>query len=423
MHNTDSRIGGSSAGTRLNHPDVVGRTSRLLTGLQLKKESTLRQERRAREQEREEEATRREGRGLKRHFVNVSSEGKPYGTGINVWNDALAKLVRGLDPSYVDIRQQPFHLMEILLARLSEEFDYSETINPTWLKKRIGNALSSYRHELIRLIQARQAKPAWISEEIWSKLVKIESSEKFRQKSEQMRHANSCRRTKGRTGPIGEVGVTERLRHQLGRTPDPDEVLEEMHRDKGYSGRTRRRSVTESSKRPSDAENVVSDTLHQPSPREQTNLDESHQPEEVDAAEESTAPLKDSAVPVDRASEVQEPEATQPDTLQQTDFAPSLDTPLGRMIAKQVHELRTSPLGNTDEVKALIDTLLLQVEWLKRKEANTAIGDPVVRGGGALGVTDGTGNVGTTSTTAVHPEVIYETIFSGSLYVIHDSPI
>lgn len=50
-----------------------------------------------------------------------------------------------------------------------------------------------------------------------------------------MRHANSMRRTKGRTGPKGEMGIVEDLREHFGRSPDPDEIEDEMQRDKGYA--------------------------------------------------------------------------------------------------------------------------------------------------------------------------------------------
>lgn len=98
--------------------------------------------------------------------------------------------------------------------------------------------------------------PPWINETIWTKLVKLQGSEKFRQKFEQMKFANSCRCTKGRTGPLGEVGITERLRIQLARSPDPEEVIHEMHRDKGYPRRNKRPSVSMSSKHTSADENV-----------------------------------------------------------------------------------------------------------------------------------------------------------------------
>ena len=94
------------------------RTARLLSGLPLKLDSAQRQGRREREASRDEDAAQREERGKRPHHVNVNSEGRPYGLGVSQFNDALSKMVRGLDPSYVDIRQQPFHLMEVLLRRL-----------------------------------------------------------------------------------------------------------------------------------------------------------------------------------------------------------------------------------------------------------------------------------------------------------------
>jgi hypothetical protein len=51
-----------------------------------------------------------------------------------------------------------------------------------------------------------------------------------------MSYANSCRRTLGRIGPAGEHGIVERLREQLGRSPDPHEIEKEMNKPKG-SGR------------------------------------------------------------------------------------------------------------------------------------------------------------------------------------------
>lgn len=235
----------------LSHSDSVStgrRTARLLTGLPLNFESEQRRKRRDRESHKEDSAENRLRTGKKPHHVNVNSEGKPYGLGVQVWNDALAKMVRGLDPSYTDIRQQPFHNIEILMKRLDDDFDYSEPLNPSYLRTRIGNALSSYRHEIIRMIQAEQDRPPWVSDEVWEKLTRLANSEKFKAKSEQMKYANTCRRTKGRTGPLGASGITERLRLQLQRSPTSDEIFAEMSRDKGYGGRSRRNSKSNSSK-------------------------------------------------------------------------------------------------------------------------------------------------------------------------------
>lgn len=200
---------GRSYSVRGDDDSARKRTHRLLSGFTLKKESALRRERRDREMLRDDTAAVRESSGRKPHYVHISAEGRPYGHGVTTWNDAIAKCVRSLDPSYIDIRQQPFQLMEILFKRLDEDFEYSADVNSAWLRTRIGNALSSYRHELIKMIQAEKEQPKWVSEEIWHKLVKLEGSENFKVKSEQMRFANSCRRTKGRTGPLGEVGIRE----------------------------------------------------------------------------------------------------------------------------------------------------------------------------------------------------------------------
>lgn len=48
------------------------------------------------------------------------------------------------------------------------------------------------------------------------------------------RYANACRRTLGRTGALGEEGVRQRLQELIGRSLEPEEVVEEMQRDKGF---------------------------------------------------------------------------------------------------------------------------------------------------------------------------------------------
>ena len=217
-----------------------GPRRKFFPSLTLKPESIERNERKQRLMQHTIEEERRERDDGRRHYINVNEDGRPYGLGVTSWNDALTKVVRGLDPSYIDIRHQPYHLMETLTARLTEDFEYSAEINRTWLRKRIGGALSSYRHELIKMIKAKEDRPPWVKESVWTKLAELEGSDKFKRKSEQMRYANSCRRTKGRTGPLGEVGITERMRERLGRYPEPEEIQQEMLRDKGYSRRTRK---------------------------------------------------------------------------------------------------------------------------------------------------------------------------------------
>lgn len=165
---------------------------------------------------------------MKCYYVHVNVEGRPYGLEVGVWNKTLGKLVRGLDPSYIDIRHEPFYLMDTLIARLNKDFEYSGDVNFSWLRGRIRSTLSSYRHELIKFIESRGDRPQWVSEEIWCRLVTMAGSEKFKTKSEQMRHANACKKSKGRTRPMGVAGVTEKLRQRLGRTPDPEAIQEEL---------------------------------------------------------------------------------------------------------------------------------------------------------------------------------------------------
>ena len=78
---------------------------------------------------------------------------------------------------------------------------------------------------------------------MWDKLVKIQQSEEFKQKLAQMKYANFCRKTKGRTCPLGIVGITEWLRHRLGRSLDEDEIKAETTRDKGFARRLRKKST------------------------------------------------------------------------------------------------------------------------------------------------------------------------------------
>ena len=82
-----------------------------------------------------------------------------------------------------------------------------------------------------------------MDKDIWYKLERIGVDPKCIEKSSAMRHANSCRRTLGRTGPKGEMGIIEDLRHELGHSPDPDEIDDEMNQNKGYGGATLRKKL------------------------------------------------------------------------------------------------------------------------------------------------------------------------------------
>jgi hypothetical protein len=72
-----------------------------------------------------------------------------------------------------------------------------------------------------------------IDAEVWERLQKLAASKQWEEKSLQGRYANACRKTINKTGNRGVNGVRENLREILGRSPDPDEVYTEAHRDKG----------------------------------------------------------------------------------------------------------------------------------------------------------------------------------------------
>lgn len=95
----------------------------------------------------------------------------------------------------------------------------------------------------MEMIRNGEQVPPGLDKDIWYKLERISVDPKYIVKSSAMRHANSCRRTLGRTGPKGEMGIIEDLRHELGRSPDPDEIDDEMNRNKGYGGATLRKKL------------------------------------------------------------------------------------------------------------------------------------------------------------------------------------
>ena len=95
----------------------------------------------------------------------------------------------------------------------------------------------------MEMIQNGEKIPPGLDKDIWYKLERISVDPKYIEKSYAMRHANSCRRTLGRTVPKGEMGIIEDLRHELGHSPDPDEIDDEMNQNKGYGGATLRKKL------------------------------------------------------------------------------------------------------------------------------------------------------------------------------------
>ena len=353
-------------------------TQLLFSSFALKKESLERRERREREVDMELMAEIRDTSGRKLHFVHVSAEGKPYGPCISVWNDTLGKVVRGLDPSYIDIRQQPYHLMETLMKRMTEDFEYTENINPGWLRTRVGNALSSYWHKIMKVIDAGEERPIWAKNEVWEKLVRFHRSEEYKQKSLQMQYANSCRKRKGRTGPIGVVGIVERLREKLRRTPDDVEVETEMLQDEGYSSKVKRRlshvSVNEGSRSQMGSSDCnrgttdISEGLTVPDQMECNPLEMCKAEGDImnEAAGGNETPGQGPVEPEMLSMDQSQDKSTLP--LVQGNPRSSYDAhPLTAIILKQVEEIQKSPFGNNAKGQMIVKSLMVQLMMLNSK--------------------------------------------------------
>jgi hypothetical protein len=204
-------------------------------------ESALRRDRKRRQVSREAEVEKREKMGRKPHFLTVDDRGRPYGLGAKSWRAELNKLCCALDPSVMDVRNQPHKPMMTLKKRLACKFEYSADIDDDWLRGEIGRGVSTRRFQLMEMIRNGDQMPPGFDKGVWYTLQRISDDPKYKEKSEAMRHANSMRRTKGRTGPKGEMGIVEDLREHFGRSPDPDEIDLEMQRDKGYAGASGRK--------------------------------------------------------------------------------------------------------------------------------------------------------------------------------------
>ena len=234
-------------------------------------ESALRRERKRKKVSIEAQVEKREKMGQKPHFLSVDDRGRPYGLGAKSWRAELNKLCCALDPSVMDVRNQPHKSMITLKKRLSSKFEYSADIDDDWLRGEIGKGISNMRFQLMEMIRNGEQVPPGFDKDIWDNLERISVDPKYKEKSQAMRHANSRRHTLGRTGRKGEWGIVEDLREQLGRSPDPDEIEDEMKRDKGYGGarNKKRRRLSQEESCPVEEQSVQGMTIiSQGSPRD-----------------------------------------------------------------------------------------------------------------------------------------------------------
>ncbi|KAG0574704.1 hypothetical protein KC19_VG283900 [Ceratodon purpureus] len=187
----------------------------------------------------------------------------------------------------------------------------------------------------------------------------MEGSEKFRAKSEQMKYANACRRSKGRTGPLGEVGIRERLRHRLNRSPAPEEVVAEMTRDKGYSGA--RKSIRHGRSSPSESEATDSSL---PFLRTEPSCEPEHPPPlpTVQDGVQPAQPFESSPPSAEAAIDTIYESTTTP-----VSVALALN-PVFALITKQIADVQNSAVGSTEDGRALIATPESQLSTLRQRK-------------------------------------------------------
>jgi hypothetical protein len=127
--------------------------------------------------------------------------------------------------------------MATLKRGLHVTFEYSRLPLDNHIQTIAGRAVSVYRNELLAKISRRDDMPVGFDEAQWHHLVMLEVSPSHAQILAKAPLANASRINLGRTGPKGIAGVTEELAEKLDWELDPEELQEELRRDKGYGKR------------------------------------------------------------------------------------------------------------------------------------------------------------------------------------------
>ena len=204
-------------------------------------ESCRRRESRRKHNSMKKEANRRQSEGKKPFFVVVDSDtGEVYGNGLKNWKKEVKKISYSLDPSVVDVRRFPKEKLKEAREKLAEKFEYSSKLSKGFFRSVLGRALSQRRNAVLALIESGVPCPLSFDERIWNTLKKYKDDPATQKKREDTQRARASRGSGGRTGPLGEYGVRQKLSEMLGRSPDPEEVALEMNRDKGWGVRKRK---------------------------------------------------------------------------------------------------------------------------------------------------------------------------------------
>ena len=207
-------------------------------------EAEKRKERRHAKKAKEREGDRRRREGKPRNYLLVDEyTKKPYGAGVNDWRKEVMLLSRKLDPAIGQINKQPEDVVKEIGEWIQQTWEYSTPIKFEVVKEVIARGVSLRRSELWKKIRNKEPKPQDVTDRAWRSLKRELENPATIKKSISCSKANASRVNFGRTGPSGEVGVRERLRKMLRRSPDPEEIQFEMARDKGYGGRSKRKQT------------------------------------------------------------------------------------------------------------------------------------------------------------------------------------
>ena len=211
-----------------------------------KTETEKRRERRHAHVAREKEGDGRRREGLPRNYMLIDKiSGLPYGQGVTAWRKELHLLTRKLDPAVGNINHHPPSEVKEVMEWIEQTWEYSFPINEKFVKDVIARGVSLRRSSLWKRIRTGLPKPDDITDRTWRSLEKELQNLATMRKAKLCNLANASRSNFGRTCPSREVGVRERLRKQLRRSPEPEEIAVEMARDKGYGGHSKRRKVTD----------------------------------------------------------------------------------------------------------------------------------------------------------------------------------
>ena len=154
-------------------------------------------------------------------------------------------LSRKLDPAIGNINKHPQTLVKEIADWIQHTWEYSKDISDKYVKEVIAREVSLRRSDLWKKIRSGERKLDDVLDRSWRSLARELENPMSIKKAEICSRANTSRLNFGRTGPSGEVGVRERLRKKLKRSPEPEEINFEMARDKGYGGRSKRIKPTD----------------------------------------------------------------------------------------------------------------------------------------------------------------------------------